>query len=611
MTLLRKNGAWNLHTHNVPLNIPADLRLALRSLLESRGHVFAGVCAEIEQSRYQGQWCAIVESISGTGAQFTMLPIGRTISYSASFIRKDGVWQVNSHNLPFSPSAEIRLALKNFLESGGYEYAGLCEEIDQARNTGRWCATPVSLSGDSARFTVGHVLSGATYSVAVVRKGNAWTPAGDNVPFNVPSVLRGQLKTLIESRGYGYAGLCPEIDMSNFVGKWCAYPMLVSGDRAEFVVGAVYSSSSYKVAFVKRAGTWSVNSQNVPVNVPDGLRGAIRNLVESRGFRYAGLCLEIDQPNNVGKWCALVSGVPGDTAQVTIGPVLSDLLYTANLARHNGAWTPTTQKLPVNMPSDLMANIKSLIESRGFTYAGLCETVDQGPSLGKACAFIRWEGETRVVVTYGRVATDELHSAVFEYRAGAWMMISGDTTPVITPTPIPTNTPTPRPGNTPTPRPADPTPTPEPEHETPTPTPDDGEPETPTPTPDNGETPEPGTVVPPSLREAIAAYLSGIGVDYLGLCEELRVSEGATGSCAIVHFVDDAGARIIYGPVFGGHFRTVTFFEYSGEWLPVGGPEPVDDDEDSVFSLASFLLIGLAGVGATGLGAGLYAARNR
>jgi hypothetical protein len=609
LTLVRKNGQWTTSAHNMPLNIPTDLRAALRSLVEGRGFAFAGLCPEIEQVRYPGQMCAFVESLSTSGAQFSVRGIGTTNSYTATFIRKSGAWQVNSHNLPFNPSPELRAAVRAFVESRGYEYAGLCKEVDLARNVGRWCATPSSLSGDSARFVVGPVLTDTTYSITFVRKAGSWTPGTNNVPYNVPAALRAQLKNFIEARGYTFAGLCPEIDMNQHTGKWCAYPMLMSAENAEFVVGPVQSSTSYRVKFGKRSGAWTVTSQNVPVNVPDSLRAAIKSLVESRGYRYAGLCLEIDQPNNVGKWCALVGSVSNGTAQVSVGPVLSDSLYAATFAQDGSGWKPVTHKVPLHAPADLRANIKSLIESRGFSYAGLCEQIEQSANYGKACAFIRWESDVRAVVTYGRVATDEIHRAVFEHRAGAWMMVSGDTTPVITPTPTPTTPP----ANTPTPRPNNPTPTPTPETEeptepTPTPTPEGEEPETPTPSPTpDGEEP---VVVPQALREAIARYLTSIGVDYLGLCSEIRVGEGATGDCAVVSMQGEGEARVLYGPLTGGNVKGVTFVEYAGEWLAVGAPSPEDDD-DSGPGMASFLLIGLAGIGVTGLGAGIYAARRR
>jgi hypothetical protein len=192
------------------------------------------------------------------------------------------------------------------------------------------------------------------------------------------------------------------------------------------------------------------------------------------------------------------------------------------------------------------------------------------------------------------------------------MMVSGDTTPVITPTPTPAPpTPTTPPANTPTPRPNNPTPTPEteePTEPTPTPTPEGEEPQQPTPSPTpDGEEP---VVVPQALREAIARYLASIGVDYLGLCSEIRVGEGATGDCAVVSMQGEGEARVLYGPLTGGNVKGVTFVEYAGEWLAVGTPAP-DDDNDSGLGMASFLLIGLAGIGVTGLGAGIYAARRR
>ena len=106
-----------------------------------------------------------------------------------------------------------------------------------------------------------------------------------------------------------------------------------------------------------------------------------------------------------------------------------------------------------------------------------------------------------------------------------------------------------------------------------------------------------------------AKFVASLGYDYVGLCEEVRVGEGATGWCATVNLVGNEAAQVIFGPAKGGNLQSVIFSLRDGEWHPATNQSPSNGGEG--MNLGSFFLIGMFGVVASGLGVSLVAARRR
>jgi hypothetical protein len=77
-----------------------------------------------------------------------------------------------------------------------------------------------------------------------------------------------------------------------------------------------------------------------PASVPESLKSAIKAAVEAKGVQYAGLCREIDQPANLGKYCAFVQALSDTSADVTYGPVMSDEITSQKFARDGDTWRP-------------------------------------------------------------------------------------------------------------------------------------------------------------------------------------------------------------------------------------------------------------------------------
>ena len=95
------------------------------------------------------------------------------------------------------------------------------------------------------------------------------------------------------------------------------------------------------------------------------------------------------------------------------------------------------QVQPDQVPAGLEAAIEAEIESRGETYAGLCEAIEQSEHVGEWCAFVLSLSETEAEVTFGAVLSDELEEATFVQSGGDWTPQS-ETPKTATPTPTTT-----------------------------------------------------------------------------------------------------------------------------------------------------------------------------
>jgi hypothetical protein len=166
--------------------------------------------------------------------------------------------------------------------------------------------------------------------------------------------------------------------------------------------------------------------------VPADLQAAIKAKVEAEGKQYAGLCRAIDQPANVGKFCASVLTLTATTAEVTYGPVLSEPEARITFLKAEGGWThpgggpgegPSTA-----IPADLREAVKKYIEARGQSYAGLCNEIAQdGSNIGNYCAGIRDITATTATVSYGPVASNAITTIVFRQVNGVWSATSSST----------------------------------------------------------------------------------------------------------------------------------------------------------------------------------------
>ena len=182
---------------------------------------------------------------------------------------------------------------------------------------------------------------------------------------------------------------------------------------------------------------------NVPSSeVPDDLEAAIKAKIESEGHQYAGFCEEIDQPANVGKYCAFVLELTDDTATVSYGPVLSEPTAQITFIKVDGAWTHPGggpgEGEPDPVPADLEDAIEDYIEGKGLPYAGLCDEIAQdGSNIGKYCASVAQFDEDSATVFYGAVASDQAIQVNFVKVGGQWQAQTGSAPQPTQPIPNP------------------------------------------------------------------------------------------------------------------------------------------------------------------------------
>lgn len=156
-----------------------------------------------------------------------------------------------------------------------------------------------------------------------------------------------------------------------------------------------------------------------PEDVPADLQAAIHAKVTGEGKQYAGLCRAIDQPANVGKYCAFVLTLTATTAEVSYGRVLSEPEARVTFTRQDGRWVLPGQAEEI--PQDLRDAVKRYIEGRGHTYAGLCTEIAQdGSNIGKYCAAISNITAGSATVHYGPVASNAITEVSFRKTNGTW-----------------------------------------------------------------------------------------------------------------------------------------------------------------------------------------------
>jgi hypothetical protein len=164
-----------------PSQVPAGLKDAIRGAVEQRGHDYAGLCREIDQSQHVGESCAFVLELTEFDATVSFGPV---LSDEIQTLRFDNrnqnrVWVESTAQPPLGevPQA-LRDAIKKTVEARGQTYAGLCKEIpDQSQHIGQWCAFVDSVRSEDADVTFGPVLSDELYSARFVKSGDTWALA--------------------------------------------------------------------------------------------------------------------------------------------------------------------------------------------------------------------------------------------------------------------------------------------------------------------------------------------------------------------------------------------------------------------------------------------------
>lgn len=172
-----------------PSQVPAGLKTGIQDAVERRGHDYAGLCREIDQSQHIGEYCAFVLELTEYDATVNFGPV---LSDQIETVRFDNrnqnrVWVESTSQPPLGEvPVSLRESIKKAVEARGETYAGLCKEIpDQSQHIGQWCAFVESVRSQDADVVFGPVLSDELHSVRFVKSGDSWklaTGGGSGVP---------------------------------------------------------------------------------------------------------------------------------------------------------------------------------------------------------------------------------------------------------------------------------------------------------------------------------------------------------------------------------------------------------------------------------------------
>ncbi|HEY4669103.1 MAG TPA: hypothetical protein VIH05_04935 [Tepidiformaceae bacterium] len=250
--------------------VPADLRAAIQAEVESRGETFAGMCREIVQHEHYGEWCAFVQEMDEDSAEVTFGPVASDEIYTQSFMKVDGEWTSGQSEEPQDSaiSAELRAAIKAFIEAQGKVYAGLCDEVQQTAQPGQYCAM-AEVSGNTATVYYGPFASDEISTATFTLVDGEWTVDGEQEQpqeGEVSAELRAAIKAFLEAQGKVYAGLCDEVQQTAQPGQYCA-SVTISGNTATVTYGPFASDQLSTTTFTLQNGVWKAASSATPTTV--------------------------------------------------------------------------------------------------------------------------------------------------------------------------------------------------------------------------------------------------------------------------------------------------------------------------------------------------------
>jgi hypothetical protein len=184
----------------------------------------------------------------------------------------------------------------------------------------------------------------AAFTGATLLSATLVSAAAAEVPSNqVPDSLKAAIRADIEAQGQDYAGFCRDIQQHEHIGEYCAFVLNLTENTAEVTYGPVLSEPTAHVTFLKVNGQWTHPGGGPgegESGVPQGFEDAIEDFIEGRGHGYAGLCDEIAQDgSNIGKYCATVEDLDGDSATVYYGPVASGDISVVQFAKSGDTWS--------------------------------------------------------------------------------------------------------------------------------------------------------------------------------------------------------------------------------------------------------------------------------
>lgn len=80
--------------------------------------------------------------------------------------------------------------------------------------------------------------------------------------------LRVAIKEFVERQGFTYAGLCREIDQTQFIGQYCGFVFPVDDTTVKVTYGLVLSDEIHEETFVFAGGRWVAESEAGEVPTP-------------------------------------------------------------------------------------------------------------------------------------------------------------------------------------------------------------------------------------------------------------------------------------------------------------------------------------------------------
>lgn len=133
----------------------------------------------------------------------------------------------------------------------------------------------------------------------------------------------------------------------------------------------------------------------IPSNqVPNDLQAAIKAQVEARGNEYAGLCRVVNEGRTIpyGEWCAFVTSIEHDIAEINLGPVATNDIYFVSFDKAQSGWTVRQPIVKVQDQGSSNQTPGTSTPKPPATGAGVIKTADEGDSSGDSLLLVAGVG---------------------------------------------------------------------------------------------------------------------------------------------------------------------------------------------------------------------------
>lgn len=252
--------------------VPDGLKTAIRVEVESKGHVYAGLCSDVpDDGSGIGKYCGVVLALDADTAQVSYAPYATDGEWtSVTFVLSNGTWQPGQAPTPGSATATPGPTREWVVEGVGVDgstvrvrvrvYAGIDVGVQlDGRDPDQVVTTLPVIEFIFVNVSVG------SHQVKVRDVVGFEEVRTVSVTSEVPPALVAAIKAEVERRGHGFAGICRDVpDDGTAFGKYCANVFNLTTTSADVAFGPYATNELTTVKMELKNGAWSLAAPAAP-----------------------------------------------------------------------------------------------------------------------------------------------------------------------------------------------------------------------------------------------------------------------------------------------------------------------------------------------------------